>query len=678
MRKAVLALTVALLLSLFVGCAPADDPVEDAALAEYAAIYERDTVEPYPEIEALADQKAAYGYTLKAQQGYNGWYYLSDGTELTYSAQNDFWGTSTAYISGAEQYSDGTSAVSKVYRVKSGGSGKAVVAGQVSNLSANEDAEFSIELNGTQIYPETDVLTIPRGDSIGFWFELRVDLYEGDTISFTCRKGKLSVNPTISYDYAEGKIHFDLTGSYDNGLEVHIGDVHPYWHDGKLYMYYLCTDGTYTSKLMTSEDMINYTAEEIFRVEPYTAYSTYYVLGVMPYKDKYVSFAGGAQNVISANISPDLIHWSRLDQGTDSKELPRSSYPLGLGDPYAFYDSDVGKYRVIYHAAYAKEEGVDVDWALALQTSNSDDLSDGWQGTEIELLRFDNYGASKRERPECPQMLKLGDRWYVIASMYSRSVHGVGRLSYWKGEAGKTIDETDWQDAYEQFIDGEDICAAQIVEIEGKYYMFGWVPQLADGGTWGGALSLAREVYQLPNGDLATRLDPYMAKLLNKGKLYHAEESISLSGTEEAYQFNNYAQIDIPGIYGRSIVDCALDLSQGSKAGILLTDPATPDTHFIYVDKTMSMLYVMVKQGTNYKVRAQIALQVDDWSDVEVKVLIDGNIVDVFVNDMHSLAARLSSSYELTETTISLFASGNASFREVTVSKLSPAQMLTD
>lgn len=678
MRKTALALTAALLLSLLAGCTPADEPAEDAALAEYAAIYQHNAAQPYPETEATADQKAAYGYTLKTQQGYNGWYYLSGGTELAYSERDGFWGAPAAYINGAEQYSKGGAAVAKAYRVKPGGGGEAVVAGQVSNLSAKEDAQFSIELNGVQIYPENGALIIAKGDTAGFWFELPVDLAEGDTLTFTCHKGKLSVDPTISYDYTEGKIHFDLTGKYPNGAEIHIGDVHPYWHDGKLYMYYLCTDGTYTSKLMTSEDMINYTAEEIFRVEPYPVNDNYYVLGIVPYKDEYVSYVGHSQTVINGSRSKDLIHWSRVDGGPESTELPKITYPAGGRDPYCFYDPDAGRYRVVYNAAYSKDVGTDFDTALALQTSVSEDLADGWETEAKELLRFDNSGSSKREDPECPQMFKIGDRWYLFASMYSRSVHGVGRLSYWKGEAGKTIDETDWQSAYEQFIDGEDICAAQVVEIGGKYYMFGWVPQLADGGTWGGALSLAREIYQLPNGDLATRLDPYMTRLLNKGKLYSAEGDIVLSGTEEAYKFTNYAQTDLPGTYGRSIVDCTLDLSQGSKAGVLLTDPATPDPHFIYVDKTMSMLYVMVKQGASYKVRAQLALQVDDWSSVKIKLLTDGGIVDVFVNDAYSLAARLSASYELTETTVSLFASGEAAFREVTVSKLSPAQMLTD
>lgn len=677
MRKTALLLIVALLLSLLAGCGPQPGSEEDAALAEYAAIYENTPTEPYGETGAQDDQKAAYGYTLKNEQGYNGWYYLADGAQLAYSEKDGRWGTAKGYVKGAEQYSDGSAVVSKTYRVKPGGGGEAVVAGQVSNLSADRAAEFSIALNGAQIYPESGTLTLEKGDGDGFWFQLPVTLAEGDELSFLCHSGRLRVNPTISYGYTEGKIHKDFTGKYDSGVEIHIGDVHPYWHDGKLYMYYLCTDGTYTTKLMTSEDMVNYGGEEIFRVEPYTVNDNYYVLGVVPYGEEFISYVGYSKTVINGSRSEDLIHWSRIDGGADSAELPRITYPAGGSDPCVFYDPDVDRYRIIYRGQYANDVGKDVDLALSLQTSVSADLSDGWQ-EERELLRFDNYGASKRERPECPQMCKIGDRWYIFASLYSRSVHGVGRLSYWKGEAGKTIDETDWSAAYEQFIDGEDICAAQLVEIGGKYYMFGWVPQLADGGTWGGALSLAREVYQLPNGDLGTRLDPYMTRLLNKGKLYRAEESIALSGGEEAYNFSDYAQTDLPGTYGRAMLDCTLDLSGGTKAGVLLADPATPELSFVYLDKTMSMLYVMAKQGAEYKVRARLSVQIDDWSAVKVKVLADGNIVDVFVNDAYSLAARLSAGYELTEATVSLFASGGAVFGDVTVSKLAPAQMLTD
>ena len=472
-------------------------------------------------------------------------------------------------------------------------------------------------------------------------------------------------------------VHFDYLGAFESGAKQHIGDVHPFYWNGKLYMFYLRTDGTFSSELMVSSDFVSFEQVPINRATPLPTIDSYYVLRVQPYGNLFVSYFGASREVINGSISDDLVTWKKID-ALYPDTLPSMTYPKGGRDPYLFFDPDINRWRIIHNAIYENVAGKDFDTALALVTSKTDRLEDGWESEEIELLRFDNAGKSHCEDPECPQVMKIGDRWYIFASLYSRTSHGVGGLSYWKGEADKTIAENSWSQIEEQYLDGEDICAAQLVEIEDKLYMYGWVPQNADGGGWGGALSLAREIYPLPNGDLASRLPQDIHETITGSALFDLDMDIHLEGTEKKYCFNEYANYGVEGRFSHVNLHMTLDISTNSKAGIALKCPTSRYVYFIYVDRSTSKLYICTKVGTEYRIRAQKAIQIDDWSHVDMTVLLDGNIADAFINDQYSLCARLASTYTLDDADLELFADGTADFGDIRAAELKTLDELHD
>ena len=71
----------------------------------------------------------------------------------------------------------------------------------------------------------------------------------------------------------------------------------------------------------------------------------------------------------------------------------------------------------------------------------------------------------------------------------------------------------------EYSLDGGDLHAAQLCEVGGRYYMYGWIGSSPNANVWGGNLNLAREVYVKADGTLGTRCDEYLTKLLNKGRM---------------------------------------------------------------------------------------------------------------------------------------------------------------
>ncbi len=656
-------------------------------LAEYASIYTVDRETPYDHDPSGLLFKASQGYQGMLAQGHNNWYYEAGATFALLNADvaNNRFGDESAYLQGAIMFSNGTEPVSRTFVVPR--SGTLMVSVSVKALT---DTTFHIAKNGVKIYPIAAPNMVYAPDvSQGHYGEFAITALAEDRIQFVVESGMAHVSPVIAYEDArQPSLYFDFDNEFfPNTYPRHIGDVHPYYRNGKLYMFYLETNGRYSAALLESDNMLLFREKQISRIQPYPTIDTYYVLGIAEYQDKFISYYGASATVINSSQSTDLYNWSSNNIG----EIPRVNNTTGR-DPAIFYDPDIDRYRIIYISYYSRDTspGGDFDAALWLLTSEADDPY-SWQASHKEMLRYDNAGASGREDPEVPQMVKIGDRWYLIASIYSRSVHGVGRLSYFKGEADTLIDDEDWLVKPEQFIDGEDICAAQLVQVGDKWYMFGWIPNDASSSYWGGALSIAREVYQLPNGDLATRLDPYLSMLLNKGLIYEmgqditgvygtmtsAEGSVTLAGTETRYDFANLAEARVPGNYQRIIVDYVLSIADlDAKAGIILKNEQLATRHFVIIDRATSTLSVYSRTPMGNATRSSIAMQIDDYENIEIKVIVDGSIVDVYVNGTYSLAARVTTKgvQELDNIALSLFASGSATFTDLQISKLASAE----
>ena len=701
MSKRILTLLLIVLLSGMFACEDVPDTptrdseeVEEIDMSEYESIYVDNRTEAYPINPAVGIHMSAHGYKFKKEQGYNNWFYqsVSNGklSNLYYDESNSRWGNDAAYISESLQVASSNIAVAKSFKAKA--AGNVTISGNVrAHDSKIVQNEFYIALNGEKVYPSEGNMEVSPSDKYGLYFEFVLDINENDIISFVTVCGATTVNPSIIYgEIVEKSLHFDFVNEYfSNGSERHVGDVHPFYYNGKMYMYYLKTDGTYSSALLETTDFFNYTEATIQRVDPKPTIASYYVLGILPYQDKFISYFGASATHINGSISDDLYSWKKHE----TLNIPKVTYTTGR-DPYIFYDEDVDRYRIIYTAYYSNKRPGDFDAALALKTSKSNNF-DEWEETDKEMLRYDNAGASGSEDPEVSQMMKIGNRWYLFASIYGRSVHGVGGMSYWIGDENTTIDNQEWLTKEEHFLDGEDLCAAQIVEVNNKYYMFGWVPARANSGLWGGAINIAREIYQKEDGTLATRLDPYMAQMINKGMIYKlktddinvnvgdveiSENQILFKGTGQSYlDFQDYNEIAVPNTYSRFIMETSFNLENNNRAvgGVKLSSSNSKKIHVLCIDKLNREVYVMTRSAQGTYKNASIKLNLADWSNIKVNIIIEDNIVDIFVNDEYSLSARILDTNEsLGNVTVALFGNKKVKMNGLTIYKLANSNNL--
>ena len=480
----------------------------------------------------------------------------------------------------------------------------------------------------------------------------------------------------------EGYLHYALL----NRDEM-VGDVHPYYYNGTLYMFYLARDGMFSSSLLTSTDFISYTPKEITTTKLNAPGSAYYVLGVIKEGSVFRSFYGDAMS-IGSSMSTDLITWQSgivWDEDTYEKQYsPSSSYPAGIRDPYAFYDPDTNKYHIISTGYKARE---DYEWSntdgydvrLVLFTTIGNSLAD-WEINPITgrrayhktLIKFGDWVHDDVGEPECPQMFKIGNRWYVFASMANRSNsdHSVGRLSYWIGDENTPILDQDWNGKEEHYLTGEDLCAAQLVEIEDKYYLYGWITQYNTLGGWGGTLNLMRRVGQRDDGTLYTYFEDEFIERIDAGLLCDAieDKTVSLNAGKPAFGYDEYMAVAADGSYSRSLIRLSAVLTDDPEAvGIMLSGNRQTEMGLRLTDTGLYEIYLK-EAGKSGKVSAVYQTGLKPGDEADLTFIIEGNVAEIEANGEWVMCARAGSI--LSDYQVEAFSAGESVIKDFTVSGL--------
>lgn len=603
--------------------------------------------------------KASYGYTNNDTQGYNYFNYKGTTDKSNYidMSFDSGWNLNDATIKNGVLKSGQTLAA---YEFVSPVAGNAKITGNVKMATQQENKAYvTIFVNNEQVYPASNSLIIEGTDTVGYYHEFEINLQIGDKVYFVVdgqgKEVSVSWNPKIDFTNSEEKeIHI--------GLDTPIGDVHPYYYNNQMYFFYLDTDGNFTSRLELSQDLINYTKQEmtINRLNPPGA--VYHALGIIKEGNYFRSFFGLGKNVGSSR-STDLINWESgiiMDEYTyETQYSPTSNYPAGTRDPYAFYDPDTNKYHIIATGYRANQN---YEWSnttgynahLVLYTSTGPSLAEweinpvtGNAGYHKKLIEFGDWVHDDAGDPECPQMAKIGDRWYIFASMAMRknSDHHVGRLSYWIGDSNTQILDVEWQSKKENYLTSEDLCAAQFVQIGEKFYMMGWITQKSTSGGWGGAVNVICEIYQNEDGTLGTRYDEELTQMLNAGKLYsYTKDELPNTNKQNVHGYTDYQEYYVSGNYGRTIINLDAILKSGTNNYGILVKNGSKVVEIGLRKKQGNTYEIYLKdQGANGNESAVLDVKIEDLSKTNnLCIILERNTAEVSVNNKIIFHARAS------------------------------------
>lgn len=586
--------------------------------------------------------KAEYGYVDNNIQGYNNFYY-------------QIW-ENNSYANLI--YKDGKWIAKETYFQD--GVAKTTINNNITiTFVSPENGEVTISgnpkiINGTkgilEIYINDTLLKkYEISDEMGIYHNDKVMITKNDQIHFKLIGDvTLYYNPTIDYlNSSEKSLHHYPEGYY--------GDVHPFYDEknNKMYMYYLSTGKqekpveTFSSLLTTSNNMIQYkdTTIKVSTTNP-PEQNLYYALGV--YEDAKGNYRSsfGYGNYAGATLSNDLITWSQGatpyidDKDGLFKYTFRAYFDSDVTsgrDPDIYYDKDTKKYYCVVMNYYTNQTDKG-EKGLALYIANQD----GKYSTKAYKL----LNCTGRGDPECPQLKKIGTRWYLFYSIYGTGTSGnVGKFAYRVGDENTSPELINWNNLPEYYLDGGDLHAAQIVKVKDKVYMYGWINYEPLQNVWGGYLNLAREVYQSEDGTLRTRLDEKITSLLNRGIIYKDDNNVSINGKLEK---------DL-GDYYRCLIFSNIKINKTlNYTGYKVTDGK--NNWYIVISNVNGEKYLAITSDLN-NLNPTTSIKINDQNEFNLKIVIDNNFIEAFVNDEYGVVANttlLNKNYK-----ISLIGNGN-------------------
>ncbi len=375
-----------------------------------------------------------------------------------------------------------------------------------------------------------------------------------------------------------------------------LGDVHPYFHDGECYLFYL-KPGNFESALARSQDLLHWQEAQLSHnpIQPSDWFRPYYVLGVIrdSQSELFRSFHGFAQGRIVCSQSNDLLHWSCSPKGFS---INPAEYYQRRRDPFVFWIPERHEYGCVM-TTWMKNQPKETGGAISLATSS-------------DLQNWTDHGAilfpGDIGEPECPQMFLLDGKWFLIASAYDNAV---GKPVYWSS----TSPLGPWNHSPDGSLDGKDLCAAQVAMNGNQPTLFGWIPaQPSRPGnqTWGGHLAIPREISMSQDGKLRVRPVTSIAQALSKlnwGNTFEGGNSFAAKLRVNRLKDNSPARIRFLPL-GEVVI---------STIGIRICDSGGEIWSQCEMDSGLAS------------------------DDMEVLILVDEDIVEVFVDDQYSLAARL-------------------------------------
>ena len=624
---------------------PAIVPHEEEKIT-YKDIYHYQYTKSSP-INGKKLYRASDGYIENTEQGYNNFFYQAKTSDsynnLLY--EDGVFKLNGAEIKGAEMKSVVGASATRCF--VSPEAGTARISGSAFLLKGTS-AHLSVFKNNTLIYEKdvgfdgvfhSDDVSLVRGDNIYF-------VIDGDAT--------VSYNPVIDYTLLdEMPLHHAADGYY--------GDVHPFY-DYKtktMNMFYLSTGkqtfgdryDIYRSMLTTSTDMIHYNHEPIQMNERgRPEQDLYFVLNVFQDKNGVYRSSEGMGNHITTSISGDLHTWSNgteayVDPTDDLFKYRFAAYyddTVYMGrDPDMIYSLEDDCYytvSIVYHTNLKDKGKKSIQ--LYIGNNKGEFVPKGYT-----LISFEGRGD-----PECPQIKKINNRWYVFYSVSGTGTKGnVGKFAYRVGDVGVNIKDVDWESKPELYLDGEDLHAAQLNEVGDKFYYYGWLNYKYNISVWGGYLNLPHEVYVDEDGTLRSKMDEELLRLLNKGLVYKDDKS---------YTANENLSVKLT----RNLITADIDIVNTNNSGLKITHGS--DVYFIGLITKAGKKYLTVKNEFDGYYSEVIA---KNASKYHLTISLDGDFLDVNVNDDTTISAFTN----LTATNKSLAVESNGN----TISNLKISQL---
>ena len=453
-----------------------------------------------------------------------------------------------------------------------------------------------------------------------------------------------------------------------------VGDTIPFAHDGKFYIYYLHDErkgntqdeyGYRTSwNLLITEDGVNVKDCKVvlpvgeYDDADYACYTGSVIEGndgnfhmfytaQNNYNPKYHRDGKPLQYVAHA-ISTDLINWEKLPELTFGAD-ERIYEPFDWRDPFVFYN----------------EEEKCFDMLLAARLRGASEKNGGCVGLcrSYDLLHWEAkepfYNPESYMTHECPDLFKLGNKWYLVYSTFSEKFVTHYRMS--DKLSGP------WTSPIEDTFDARAFYAAKTAQVGDKRMAFAWVPTKrgeSDFGQyeWGGNF-IAHEINQTTDNKLTVKPAEGLINMFNNEFVNEKLNKVEI----ENYEGEKSYVID--GMKDTCMIEAVIEFSEGVRSfGIgLRQDSALANGYYLrfepFYNRIVADMWPRRIRGVNqwyvdgdktFMVELERPFDYKSLKDnkVHIRVVADGSIICLYVNDITALTMR---AYNLNRTNWGFF-----------------------
>lgn len=418
-----------------------------------------------------------------------------------------------------------------------------------------------------------------------------------------------------------------------------------------------------TQRHITSTDLVHWTVHEpaLYPGEPGEVDEDGCWTGSMIVKDGvfylfYCAFNHDADNpqTICLATSKDGYHFEKQP---DFPRLRPADYleQIDYRDSYVFWNEDEQTYWMVLAARYAAGGPFHRRGVICYRTS--DDL---YHWSEDHPL----YSPWYMVCPECPEMFKMGDYWYLCYSHFDQNAKTTYRVS--KSCHGP------WRVPSLPGFDGRRFYAAKTLTDGKRRFQWGNIYERDNlrnegGWTYAGDMAMPREVIQREDGSLAVCVPHEIVENFSKpvahefegkmGEWIPAEGGLKTDATSKfSYGFFRENSQDALMFHAK------LRLEEGYGAfGLLLksADELSPSWELIF-ERTRSRVSISrypfpldpFWQTLNPKIEAapmevdgprtiERPIHIEPGKEIDVKAFVDGSFVECFVNDELALSYRV-------------------------------------
>ncbi len=271
---------------------------------------------------------------------------------------------------------------------------------------------------------------------------------------------------------------------------------------------------------------------------------------------------------------------------------------------------------------------------------------------------------------ECPDLFKIGDKYYLTYSWDCVTYYAVGDSMY--GPFTAPIDNV---------LDGNGFIfyAAKTAELNGSTYLCGWLGRAgltSDSGIyqWAGNV-LNHQLVQKEDGRLGVREPetysefftaekPFQA-VKKEGKVKISDNSITLSAAEDSY-----ALADMGTRPPEAMLECDVTLDSGGIAGFAFGGSENDETYTALCLNTRDGLIhyegTDITELSRYDAEAYTKFDFGEAPVHHVKLVCENEIVVLYIDDTKALSSRIT--HSINGAHIAVFSQGcGASFSNITM-----------